>query len=84
MGRPKVAERQPIEIREIGQCHCEEGGDTAGEHAGGRTGHGHAAPPDAHEEQGKVAGSGDGEGLSDHEVDLKLLHETAQERRDSA
>ena len=53
MSDPKVAERQPLEIGEIGQCHCEEGAYTAGEHAGGRSGHGHTAPPDAHEEQGE-------------------------------
>ena len=80
MGDPKVAQRQPLEIGEIGQSHCEKGADTAGKHAGGCTGHGHAAPPNAHEQQRKVTGGSDGEGLADHEVNLELFYETAQQR----
>ena len=51
--------------------------EAAGEHAGGGALHGHAAPPDAHEEQREITGGGDGEGLADHEVDFQRLHQRA-------
>ena len=68
----------------IDQGGGEEGAKPAGQHAGGRAFHGHAAPPDTHEEQREIAGGGDGEGLADHEIDLELFDQRAQQHGDAA
>ena len=76
-----LVERERADVR---QRRGDERAQAAGQHAGGRALHRHAAPPHAHEEQRKITRRRDGEGLADHEVDLQRLDEAAEHDGDAA
>ena len=90
MRRPEIV--QPLEAREdlphrafvegergqVRQRRRDQRAQAAGQHAGRRAFHRHAAPPHAHEEQREITRRRDREGLADHEVDFQHLDEAAE------
>src|SRR3954468_12874307 len=81
MRRPKLVQLNPIQIRKTGQRNSNQGQRSSGEHSGGSSFGGHPTPPSAHEKERKITRSGNGKGLADHEINLKLLHLHSEENR---
>ena len=79
---PEFLERQKSQVAETGHRDGQDGQQTAAEHPGRGAFHGHATPPDTHEEQWEIACGGDCERLADHEVDLELFDLGPQPNRD--